>query len=90
MMKKGILFLIRAYSYAISPLLGANCRFHPTCSAYAAQAVDRHGVVKGLFLAVRRMIKCHPWHRGSFHDPVPGAVDWAGLIGYKRGRQQKD
>ena len=89
-MKKILLLFIRAYSYAVSPLLGANCRFHPTCSAYAMEALNRHGAAKGLFLALARVLKCHPWHRGSLHDPVPPAVDWPGLIGYKRGQQQKD
>lgn len=82
--------LIRAYSYAISPLLGANCRFHPTCSAYAVEAIDRFGALKGGFLAVRRLSSCHPWHKGSFVDPVPPAIDCGPFIGYKRAETLKE
>ncbi len=62
---------IRLYSYLLSPLLGPNCRYHPTCSAYAIEAIDLHGALKGGYLAFRRILKCHPWSRASFHDPVP-------------------
>jgi hypothetical protein len=89
-MRKALILLIRAYSYALSPLLGANCRFHPTCSCYAMEAVERHGAAKELCLAIGRLLKCHPWHGGAAHDPVPGEVDWPRLIGYKRERIQKD
>ncbi len=65
---------IRAYRRFLSPLKGApSCRFHPTCSAYAVEAIEVHGVLKGTFLAVRRVLKCHPLHPGGF-DPVPPAV----------------
>ncbi|MFA5593053.1 MAG: membrane protein insertion efficiency factor YidD [Micavibrio sp.] len=87
--KAALKALIRGYSYLVSPLLGPNCRFHPTCSAYAAGAVDRFGALKGGIMAVKRLLKCHPWHRGSYHDPVPDAVDWAELIGYKRPSSRK-
>ena len=63
--------LIKAYSLALSPLLGRHCRFHPTCSAYADQALARHGAAKGLWLTLRRLGKCHPYYRGSHDDPVP-------------------
>ncbi|MBK6400946.1 MAG: membrane protein insertion efficiency factor YidD [Rhodocyclaceae bacterium] len=62
--------LIRAYQYVISPLLGRSCRFHPSCSEYAIESLGRHGVVKGLWLSVRRVGCCHPWHPGGY-DPVP-------------------
>lgn len=62
--------LIKGYKLAISPLLGPCCRFQPTCSVYCMQAVDRHGVVKGVWLCVKRIVKCHPFHPGGF-DPVP-------------------
>lgn len=62
--------LIRVYQYAISPLLGRSCRFHPTCSEYAIEALQRHGAWKGLGLALRRIGRCHPWHPGGY-DPVP-------------------
>jgi putative membrane protein insertion efficiency factor len=69
-MKSLLLFLIRGYQYALRPMLGANCRFYPTCSDYAQEAVDRHGALKGLWLASRRILRCHPYHPGGF-DPVP-------------------
>ena len=81
--------LVRGYSYAISPLLGPNCRYHPTCSAYALEAIDAHGALKGGFLAFRRILKCHPWRKGPFHDPVPPVVDRNGAIGYKRAEPSK-
>ncbi len=62
--------LIRWYRYLLSPLLGHNCRFYPSCSQYAEQAIEEHGVVKGTGLALRRISKCHPWHEGGI-DPVP-------------------
>ncbi|MGB1159122.1 MAG: membrane protein insertion efficiency factor YidD [Porticoccaceae bacterium] len=69
-MRRLILGLIKLYQLVLSPLLGKNCRFHPTCSEYAAEAIDRHGVVRGGYLSLRRLIKCHPFHSGGF-DPVP-------------------
>lgn len=88
--KSALKALIRAYSYAISPLLGANCRFHPTCSAYAIAAIDQHGAIKGGILSFQRLLKCHPWHRGAMVDPVPAAIDRASLIGYKRAEHSKE
>jgi hypothetical protein len=74
MVSKGVAWLlvlpIRFYQIAISPLLGPSCRFTPTCSEYARQALLKHGPVKGLWLAVRRILRCHPWG-GSGYDPVP-------------------
>lgn len=61
---------IRFYQICISPLLGPSCRFTPTCSEYARQAILKHGPFKGLYLAVRRLLRCHPWG-GSDYDPVP-------------------
>ncbi len=69
-MKKILLYLIRFYQYAISPLKGPTCRFYPTCSQYAYEAVVKYGVVKGTFLAVKRILKCHPFHKGGY-DPLP-------------------
>ena len=69
-MKAALLLLLRGYQLAISPYLGQNCRFYPSCSAYAHEAIARHGVATGLLLAARRLGKCHPWHRGGI-DPVP-------------------
>jgi putative membrane protein insertion efficiency factor len=64
------LLLIRIYQRAISPVLGVHCRFDPTCSAYAREAIERYGFVQGAWLGVRRLLRCHPLHRGGF-DPVP-------------------
>ena len=69
-MKTLLLLLLRGYQYAIRPLLGANCRFAPTCSDYAREAIERHGALKGSYLALRRVLRCHPYHPGGY-DPVP-------------------
>lgn len=69
-MRTVLLFLIRCYQYALSPFLGPRCRFHPTCSHYACGAIERHGVLKGAWLALKRVLRCHPWHSGGY-DPVP-------------------
>jgi len=63
--------LVHGYRYFISPLLGPRCRFHPTCSEYALEALERHGVLRGGWLSLRRLLRCHPWHSGGY-DPVPG------------------
>jgi len=68
--RKILVLFIRAYQYLISPLLGPHCRFYPTCSSYAQTAVERYGVMRGSWLAVRRLGRCHPWNAGG-HDPVP-------------------
>lgn len=62
--------LLRLYRWTLSPLLGPRCRFHPSCSDYAEQAVRKHGVVHGSMLMLRRLLRCHPWHPGGY-DPVP-------------------
>ncbi len=62
--------LIKVYRYAISPYLPANCRYYPTCSAYASEALQKHGPVKGSWLTVKRLGRCHPWG-GQGYDPVP-------------------
>lgn len=62
--------LIKIYRYAISPWLGSRCRFYPSCSAYAHEALHRYGVVKGTLLAGRRIARCHPWNTGGY-DPLP-------------------
>ena len=61
---------LRAYQYLFRPLLGANCRFYPSCSDYALEALTRHGALRGIWLAIRRVGRCHPWHAGGY-DPVP-------------------
>lgn len=65
-----LLVVLRIYQLCISPFLGQNCRFYPTCSGYAIKAITVHGCLKGLLLTVCRLGKCHPWHPGGF-DPVP-------------------
>ncbi len=67
-----LMIVIKFYQLFISPLLGSNCRFYPTCSQYAYDAVKTHGFFKGFYLSVSRISKCHPWHEGGF-DPVPKA-----------------
>lgn len=63
---------IRFYRLAVSPLMPPSCRFEPTCSAYAITAIERHGVLRGLWLGLRRILRCHPWG-GAGYDPVPPA-----------------
>lgn len=65
-----LIAFLRLYRLLISPLYGQVCRFHPTCSAYALGAVERHGALLGSYLAARRLIRCHPWNAGGY-DPVP-------------------
>lgn len=69
-MAKILISLIRGYQLIVSPLLGANCRFHPTCSHYMIEAITRFGVMRGAWLGLRRLSHCHPWHEGGL-DPVP-------------------
>jgi putative membrane protein insertion efficiency factor len=64
-------YLIRGYQLAISPFLGPRCRFYPSCSHYAIEAIETHGALHGCWLAMKRISRCHPWHEGGF-DPVPG------------------
>ena len=73
MLRSALVGLIRFYQVAISPRLPASCRFQPTCSAYALEAVERHGVLKGSRLAAWRLLRCHPWGGMGF-DPVPGGT----------------
>ena len=64
------LLLIKVYQYAISPMLGGNCRFTPTCSQYGVEAIKKHGAFKGGWLTIKRIGRCHPWGKHG-HDPVP-------------------
>lgn len=70
-MKKILLSLIRFYQSSISPLSPPRCRFMPTCSQYAYEAITKYGAMKGGWLALRRFLRCHPFYKGDFYDPVP-------------------
>jgi putative membrane protein insertion efficiency factor len=69
-MRRILIFLISCYKAMLSPFMGNNCRFYPSCSSYAIEAIENHGAIKGSYLALRRLSKCHPWHEGGV-DPVP-------------------
>jgi putative membrane protein insertion efficiency factor len=69
-MRGFLIQLIKAYRFLLSPWLGAHCRFHPTCSCYAITALERYGALRGSAMAVRRLLRCHPWHPGGI-DEVP-------------------
>ncbi len=65
-----MLFLIRAYQVVLSPILGPSCRYFPTCSSYAIEAIEKYGAIKGGWLMIKRILRCHPFSRSGF-DPVP-------------------
>nr|WP_305799384.1 membrane protein insertion efficiency factor YidD [Marinobacterium weihaiense] len=69
-MMRILILLVRAYQLAISPFLGNNCRFYPSCSGYMIEALQTHGILKGLYLGTRRILRCHPYSDGGI-DPVP-------------------
>ncbi|MDO9366042.1 MAG: membrane protein insertion efficiency factor YidD [Methylotenera sp.] len=62
--------IVKAYQLILSPMFGQQCRFYPTCSQYAIEAIHKHGAFLGSYLTVRRLLRCHPWHVGG-HDPIP-------------------
>lgn len=70
-MVKSSILLIRGYRFLIGPLLGNHCRFYPSCSQYAIEALETHGFLAGTWLTLKRLSRCHPWHAGGV-DPVPG------------------
>ncbi|MDZ7291020.1 MAG: membrane protein insertion efficiency factor YidD [candidate division KSB1 bacterium] len=69
-MRKILIFVIRIYQKLVSPFLPPSCRFYPSCSEYACQAVEKYGILKGAWLSTKRILRCHPWCPGGF-DPVP-------------------
>lgn len=81
--------LIRLYRFLLSPWVGRQCRFYPTCSAYAQEALNRYGPLKGAFLSARRICACHPWSARPLTDPVPDQFEWRALMGYKRRNPQE-
>lgn len=74
-MKILLQYIIKAYRLIVSPFLGRNCRFHPTCSAYTQEAIETHGALRGSWLGFKRICKCHPYYKGPAHDPVPEPAD---------------
>ncbi|MDH5517027.1 MAG: membrane protein insertion efficiency factor YidD [Gammaproteobacteria bacterium] len=69
-MHKLFIYIIRAYQIVLSPVFGQHCRFTPSCSNYAIEALQKHGILRGSWLASKRLLSCHPWHEGGY-DPVP-------------------
>ena len=70
MMAHLLIWLIKMYQILLSPFFGQQCRFSPTCSQYALDAINKHGALRGAYYAIRRLLRCHPWHTGG-HDPAP-------------------
>ena len=64
------ILLIKIYQICLSPFLGKNCRFNPTCSAYTVEAITKYGAMKGSYLSIRRLIKCHPFSKSDYYDPI--------------------
>jgi putative membrane protein insertion efficiency factor len=76
-MRRLLLIIIRVYQWTLSPLIGRSCRFHPTCSCYTAEAVERFGALRGSWLGLKRIARCHPWNPGGY-DPIPDELVLAG------------
>lgn len=74
MLQQALIALIRLYQLTLSSVMGRQCRFYPSCSSYMMEAIRLHGAPKGVWLGIRRVSRCHPWHPGG-HDPVPDAVE---------------
>lgn len=73
-MQSLLIIPIRIYRYLLSPMLGPRCRYEPSCSVYAIEAIEEHGALKGSWLATKRICRCHPFHQGGY-DPVPRALE---------------
>jgi uncharacterized protein len=87
-LKQIFIFPVRLYQKLLSPLLGPNCRYQPTCSHYMIMAIEEWGVIKGVYLGVRRIMRCHPWG-GVGYDPVPAKGNRKSEIGRKGGREER-
>jgi len=70
MMARILIWIVKAYQLALSPFFGQQCRFYPTCSQYALEAIQKYGALRGSYYTVRRLVRCHPWCAGG-HDPIP-------------------
>ena len=70
MMARILVIIVKAYQLVLSPFFGQQCRFYPTCSHYAVEAIQKHGALRGSYYTVRRLLRCHPWCDGG-HDPIP-------------------
>lgn len=77
-------WLVVLYQKILSPFMGGQCRFTPTCSCYMHEALEKHGAIKGLILGLIRIIKCNPWINAKWVDPVPSSFAWRDLFHYKR------
>jgi putative membrane protein insertion efficiency factor len=73
-MRKALMVCIRCYQWGLRPVLGNHCRYFPSCSSYALEALEKHGSMKGSWLALKRVLRCHPWHPGGV-DPVPDFIE---------------
>lgn len=73
-MRTILIAILRFYKFFISPLLGNHCRFHPSCSSYAMQAISMHGAIVGSYLTIKRLLRCHPFYHGDIEDPVPKKI----------------
>ena len=88
-MQAMLISLIRTYRYAISPLLGNHCRFYPSCSRYAQEALLKHGAWRGSLLSLNRLLRCHPFHPGGY-DPVPEPEPEPGAITHRKSKASTD
>ena len=83
-MRQIFMGMIKLYQKTLSPLVGNQCRFSPTCSCYAHEAFSKHGTLKGLFLTLKRLLKCHPWVKCDWQDNVPEKFEWKNLFKLKK------
>ncbi len=87
-MKKIVVFPIKLYQMLLSPFIGHHCRYFPTCSHYTEDSIQKHGILKGVYLGIRRILSCNPWSKKEFEDPVPERFAWKDMLGYKHSSDQ--